>query len=234
MTRAAWLFAVAAVSAVVLGSAPGSAQAPAPMLTVSVSGDGRVTSTPGGIDCGSDCSEPYPRAATGAPQVVELHAIAGAGQFEGWGEECSGTGGCSLTMTADKRVSARFTPPPPPPPPGSLTVMTTAGGSVSGSGIACPGDCAESYPAGTSVPLNAAAKPGFAFKGWLGACSGNGACAPTVTGTMFVKAVFVAAAPTRRPFGAGRDADRDGEGSEWGAVFAGGLDRVIACEVLWK
>src|SRR5262245_42395273 len=201
MTRAAWLFAVAAVSAVVLGSAPGSAQAPAPVLTVSVTGAGKVTSNPAGIDCGSDCSEPYPRQATGAPQVVELQAIPGAGQFEGWGGACSGTGACSVTMSADKSVSARFSSPPPPPPTGSLTVMTTAGGSVSGSGIACPADCAESYPGGTSVPLNAATKPGFTFKAWLGACSGNGACAPAVNGAILVKAVFVAAAPTRRPGG---------------------------------
>ncbi len=187
------------------------AQVRAPLLIVQVTGDGRVTSTPPGIDCGIDCSEGYPRNATGAPQVVTLHATPAAGQqLEAWGDACSGVGDCSVTMSADRTVTARFGPVPAPPPQASLTVAISAGGSVSGPGIACPGDCVESYPAGTTVPLSPAVQPEFAFAGWQGACSGAGTCAPAVSGATFVKSEFAPLRPTGPPLGAGRDADHDG------------------------
>jgi len=75
-------------------------------LTVSKdgTGDGTVTSTPAGIDCGSDCSEPY---LSGTP--VTLTALAGADStFAGWGGACSGTGECIVTMSADRSVTATF------------------------------------------------------------------------------------------------------------------------------
>jgi len=77
-------------------------------LDVSVSGSGTVTSNPPGISCPGDCSEVYP---SGTP--VTLTATPAAGWvFAGWGGACAGQGNpCTLTMTADRSVTATFTTP---------------------------------------------------------------------------------------------------------------------------
>jgi uncharacterized repeat protein (TIGR02543 family) len=68
-------------------------------------GSGAVTSNPAGIDCGSDCSEPY---LSGTP--VTLSATPASGYtFSGWSGACTGTGACTVTMTAAKSVTATFT-----------------------------------------------------------------------------------------------------------------------------
>lgn len=72
-----------------------------------VSGSGVVTSSPAGINCGTDCSETY---AVGAS--VTLSALPGTGYiFNGWSGACSGVGGCSLAMNASKSVTALFSRP---------------------------------------------------------------------------------------------------------------------------
>lgn len=75
-------------------------------LTVSKtgSGSGTVTSSPSGINCGSDCSEAY-----GTGTAVTLTASPAAGStFPGWSGACSGTGSCQVTMDAAKSVTAGF------------------------------------------------------------------------------------------------------------------------------
>ena len=74
-------------------------------LTVTKSGNGTVTSTPPGIQCGSDCSEPYV-----SGSIVTLTATPGENiTFLGWsGGGCSGTGVCTVTMDASKSVTATF------------------------------------------------------------------------------------------------------------------------------
>jgi hypothetical protein len=69
-------------------------------------GSGTVTSSPPGIDCGSDCYEPY-----ALNTVVTLTANASTGSaFLGWtGSGCSGTGTCTVTVTSSMSVSAAFT-----------------------------------------------------------------------------------------------------------------------------
>jgi outer membrane protein OmpA-like peptidoglycan-associated protein len=88
-------------------------------LTVqkSGSGSGTVTSSPSGINCGSDCTETY-----NAGTIVTLTAVAASGSiFQGWsGSGCSGTGTCTVTMETSKTVTATFAPAPPgytPPAP---------------------------------------------------------------------------------------------------------------------
>lgn len=67
-------------------------------------GDGAVTSTPPGIDCGADCTEPYLGGTT-----VSLEATAAGGStFAGWTGACSGSGGCSVAMSAARSVTAEF------------------------------------------------------------------------------------------------------------------------------
>ena len=54
----------------------------------------------------------------------------------------------------------------------NLAVQVSGGVQVTGSGISCPGDCAGSYLAGTSVQLTAN-QPNAVFSG---GCSGTGSC----------------------------------------------------------
>ena len=89
------------------GSAMGGSTAGPAMLTltVNVSGDGKVTSAPAGIDCGSSCEMEFPAGAT-----VELDAIAGGGVLTAWAGDCTGTSACSVTLDSDVEVSATFEP----------------------------------------------------------------------------------------------------------------------------
>jgi hypothetical protein len=75
------------------------------LVTKSGAGAGTVTSSPGGVSCGTDCSEEYV-----AGTVVRLTATpASQAQFTGWtGGGCSGTGPCVLTINAAALVDARF------------------------------------------------------------------------------------------------------------------------------
>lgn len=82
--------------------------APSPSFTLSVTrsgtGGGTVTSLPAGINCGSDCSEPYV-----SGTIVTLTPLAASGSiFAGWSGACSGTGACTVTMSASRSVTARF------------------------------------------------------------------------------------------------------------------------------
>ena len=76
-------------------------------LTVNKSGTykGVVTSSPEGVDCGSDCNEVYY-----SGTVVKLTAIPDRGSFFfGWsGGGCSGSGQCILTINKDTIVTATF------------------------------------------------------------------------------------------------------------------------------
>ena len=74
-------------------------------VTKSGSGDGTVTSSPGGIDCGPDCSEPYD---SGTP-VTLTASPAPECYFEGWsGGGCSGTNPCTVTLNTNTTVTATF------------------------------------------------------------------------------------------------------------------------------
>ncbi len=75
-------------------------------LSVSKSGtgSGSVTSSPAGINCGAVCSAGFLTDA-----VVTLTATPAAGStFTGWSGGCSGTGTCTVTMTASKSITANF------------------------------------------------------------------------------------------------------------------------------
>jgi hypothetical protein len=79
-------------------------------------GNGTISSTPVGINCGSDCDEVY-----GHGTAVALAATPAPGSsFAGWsGSGCSGTAACAVSMTEARTVLATFTldPVTPPPPP---------------------------------------------------------------------------------------------------------------------
>jgi hypothetical protein len=79
-----------------------------PTLTVRKAGDGdgKVISSPPGIDCGKDCGEAYPPGTR-----VRLKAVPASGSvFQGWtGKGCSGKGNCQVTLQGAKEVTATFT-----------------------------------------------------------------------------------------------------------------------------
>ncbi|MEO8134260.1 MAG: hypothetical protein ABI831_09810 [Betaproteobacteria bacterium] len=73
-------------------------------LTVTKNGNGTVTSSPPGINCGADCTENYT-----SGTVVTLTATPGPGStFSGWSTSCAST--TVVTMNAAKSITANFTP----------------------------------------------------------------------------------------------------------------------------
>lgn len=155
-------------------------------------GKGYVTSAPIGLNCSLydiDCKEYYP-----LNKTVTLTATADTGAaFAGWsGEGCSGTGTCSVTMHANKTVTAIFTSH-------TLTVTkstSTGNGTVTSAttGINCDTnntDCTEKYAPSASVTLTATADGDSTFKGWSGGgCSGTGTCAVTMDDSKTITAKF--------------------------------------------
>jgi hypothetical protein len=150
-------------------------------------GSGTVTSTPPGIDCGTDCTEPY----TNGTMVTLTAVPAASSTFTGWtGAGCSGTGTCTVTVTAAISVTATFTLR-------RYTLTTALAGTGLGTvvsspaGISCGTDCSEDYDHGTAVTLTATPVTGSTFTGWSGGgCSGTGTCAVTVTAASAVTATF--------------------------------------------
>jgi hypothetical protein len=89
-------------------------------------GSGTVTSDPAGIDCGTDCFEAYPSGTS-----VTLIATPAAGSiFAGWsGGGCSGIAACTVTMTADTSITAKFDLPSPT---NGLYLSLTGGQTIGG------------------------------------------------------------------------------------------------------
>lgn len=111
------------------------------LLSVKKSGTGlgSVTSSPAGISCGSTCSHLYNQ---GTTVILTAHAASGS-RFAGWsGAGCAGTGTCTVTMNANRAVTATFTRIPPPNT--TITshtvrpVKRTASFSFTGSGGVAP------------------------------------------------------------------------------------------------
>jgi hypothetical protein len=87
-------------------------------------------------------------------------------------------------------------------PTSTLTVSIAGAGhgTVSGSGISCPGNCSSGYADGTSVTLSAVAATGSTFAGWSGGCSGTGSCTVTISADQTITATFATATgPGRTP-----------------------------------
>jgi hypothetical protein len=158
-------------------------------LTVALSGKGAGTVTadtpPGGITCPSDCAETYPA----APVTVTLRAAPQINSFfAGWGGGvCTGTGPCTLTLTADTTVTAAFEPTQvtlnltctddrasttAPNPAGSVSVTPSI--LVCNSNGRPPVTVSNVYSAGTNLAITATATPGTLFTDWGGACASLG------------------------------------------------------------
>ncbi len=154
-------------------------------LDVTVNGAGSVSSSPSGIDCGTDCNETYDERT-----VISLTANAESGfKFNQWSGACSGSGSCDVTIDTNKSVTAEFLAL------GNfdLTVTVTGSGSVTSNptGIDCGGDCTQSYEENTNVIMTAIPDSGFKLDHWESACTGNGSCSFDMDVNKNLTAVFV-------------------------------------------
>ncbi len=102
-------------------------------VTKSGTGAGTVSSSPAGIDCGSDCSETL---ADGSSVTLTAAPAAGS-SFTGWsGAGCSGKSTCTVVMSEARAVDAKFTKKPSNVFP---TPKVKAGGSALSSSVRVPG-----------------------------------------------------------------------------------------------
>jgi uncharacterized repeat protein (TIGR02543 family) len=145
-------------------------------LTVAVSPAGGGTTSPAvGVHV-------YPHGT-----VVDVTATPASGYtFTSWSGACSGSGSCSVTMDADKTVTANFS---------QLTHTLTVAVSPAGGGTTSPAVGAHVYPHGTVVGVTATPAAGYTFASWSGACTGSGSCSVTMDADKTVTANFASLAP---------------------------------------
>lgn len=70
-------------------------------------GSGTVTSSPPGISCGTSCSSGSASFSQGTSVTLSPSPASGS-TFSGWGGACSGTGGCTVSMSSNQTVTATF------------------------------------------------------------------------------------------------------------------------------
>ena len=172
-------------------------------------GNGTVRSNPAGINCvitkgtaaTTGCVARFDQGTS-----VKLTATPAAGHaFRGWfGGGCSGRSPCTVAMTQDRVVDARFFK-------GPFAVTIAGGGGGSGrvrtqtgltpaldcvitSGTAASTGCSASYPANTALTLTATGTNGSSFTGWSTPCSGTGTCSHTVIQARTITANFATGA----------------------------------------
>lgn len=151
-------------------------------LSVSVAGQGTVTSSDNGINCPPACSASY----QSGDVSLTPHPAAGW-RFAGWSGDCTGTASCSLSMSQSRSVAATFEPIT-----FALNVAVAGSGRVDSTppGITCPVACAATYAGGAVVSLAPHAAPGWRFLGWAGGCTGVGTCEVAMTQARAVTATF--------------------------------------------
>jgi Divergent InlB B-repeat domain len=117
---------LALLTALTLTGCPTTPPTPPPTsptwtLSVSKTGDGNITSSPASINCGSTCVATYPD----KTNVTLTAAPPSGSSFTGWSGACSGSNlTCTITMDANKTVSASFTVIPVPPPSAPFITIT--------------------------------------------------------------------------------------------------------------
>jgi len=162
-------------------------------LTVSVLGEGTVTSTPVGISCNTGnsgvCSALF---LPGTSVTLDPIPTAPGWAFSiaGWGGDCAGSGGsATLVMNQNHDCPVAFAP--------SLTVAVVGGGTLTSSpaGIDCSarnaGSCQQAFPYGSVVTLTNTPASGWGFSQWSGDCTGVTDCVVTMSALHSVGATFL-------------------------------------------
>ncbi len=165
-------------------------------VTVTDGGGVRSTTPGGGINCPGDCDQSFNTTTT-----VGLTATANANhRFVRWEGACThNTPNCEVTISpsnANRRVTAVFEPLAG----NLLRVNITGSGRVGGTGITCPTDCTESFPAGNNITatLTPTANANYRFLRWDGCTSvSNNICSVRMDRSHTVTAVFEPQAMSR-------------------------------------
>ncbi len=169
-------------------SSPDAAEPEMRTVTIAIngSGTGTISSSPAGIDCGTDCSAEFSE----GTQLTLTATPAPGSTFMGWGDgSCTGTGDCVVTVGEDISIAPTFAL-------AHLIVVTIAGNGVGDvasapAGIACPGDCSEQYGPGETVTLTATPGTESQFAGWTnGGCTGTMPCTVTTDAAAAITATF--------------------------------------------
>ena len=74
-------------------------------LSVNAVGNGTITSSPTGINCGTACTASY----ISNSSVILTATPAAGSTFTGWSGACTGKGSCAVSMSAAQSVTASFT-----------------------------------------------------------------------------------------------------------------------------
>ena len=161
-------------------------------------GQGTVTSAPGGISCGPACATAAFEFARGTRVTLTPTPVTGW-DFVGWsgdpacpGRLCSFNASSATPVAVSASFSIQLKRL-------SVTVVgngsVTGTGSVTGPGFVCATDttpCVELFPYGNIETLTPLAAPGFKFTGWSQDCTGTSpiTCKPTMTANHSVTATF--------------------------------------------
>ncbi len=146
------------------------------LLTITLQGQGSVTSAPAGIDCNTDCGELF---ATGTEVTLTATPDQGS-SLASWSgdlgcDQVNENGQLVVTMSQDLNCVATFAPVIENR---TLTVTLSGNGTVTSSpaGIDCPQDCSEVFQQGKQIQLTAQADEGWSFVRWTGDsnCSASG------------------------------------------------------------
>ena len=174
-------------------------------LTVSVTDEswGRVTSSPPGIVCPSDCEEPFPAGTAVTLTATPTSGYSLAGWTAGIGDPgCGAATVCTVTVEpAGTSIYAEFQPAAQlhamPRGAGMLEISPPQAGNAATCDVdfqqPVPGtSCDHRYVTGTRVTLTARPDAGATFKGWTDyACSNaSRTCTLTMAGERFIAARF--------------------------------------------
>jgi hypothetical protein len=132
----------------------------------------------------------------GTVVTVKATPAGNCSSVSAWSETgCSGNT-CTITVDADKTITASITPPASSY---TLSVKLYGEGSVTADppdAFTCPTPkcigtvCTGAYCPETQVKLTPIPDYGYKFSGWSGACNGTGACTVTMTKSKSVTALF--------------------------------------------
>ncbi len=160
-----------------IGAQNAAANVGVPSITVTVSGDGQVSSSNNAIRCPGTCSMTADAGAS-----VTLTAKNGKGTFTGWTGACAAAGislTCTTTVNQATATTATFLTP------FKLTLSTTGLGSVT------TDPAGTTFLSGSIVTLTATPSAGQTFTGWAGACAGTSlTCTLTMNANASVTAAF--------------------------------------------
>jgi hypothetical protein len=156
-------------------------------LSVSVTGNGTVTSNDGTINCGSQCSSTY----VSGTMVILTANPASQWMLASW-SGCDSVNGnvCTVTMDRARSVSTvqRF----------ALSVSLVGGGAVTSADgyVNCSATCSQNYVIGSFVTLTANPAQNWVFTSWSGCDSMNGnTCYVTMNSARSVTATFAITYP---------------------------------------